>query len=633
MKFQFNRTTLISLCLSTLCMLLTTTSWALNADDLGKTKVVEAYVDGLVKPLMIKEHSPSGVFVLMKDGQIILSKGYGWQDVDKRIPVDATSTLMRPGSISKLFTWIAVMQLVEKNKLDLDADINKYLKTFKIKDTYPGQPVTLRNCLTHTAGFEESFLGHLILNKNDQIISLAAALKKYQPERIYAPGTQAAYSNYATSLAGLVVANVSGMSYEDYIQKNIFEPLGMRNSTFKEPLPDNLNQHMAIAYQYANGSYIAEPFELITNFTPAGALTSTAEDMLKFGSALLNGGSLNGVPIISTETLMEMNKIQFNYDGRLNGHGLGFIHYPWGNTDTFGHDGATNAFFSHLGVTPSKNMVIFSSFTGPGGSKINRTLSESIYAEFMPIAPFFDIPPKEFNSYASKYSGSYIPSRHNLSTIEKVFSLLTQQKISPDGRGGLLIGDNRYIEIDKNLFREVSTGQLAAFKENKQGKIIGYALNGLSMFPSIKIQSLFFLKAFNFFFLVLSIVVFVFVFLRFLYQRRLIKDLPTKEKIAFRAALIASLSHLWVVLFGLITMMSVGSQLVEHIPTMLKFWLVFPIIASLASIFLLYQNLEVWKEALFSTFWARLRYTFITFCALFMSWFYFYWNILGFQYN
>ncbi|MCH8303283.1 MAG: serine hydrolase, partial [Proteobacteria bacterium] len=123
---------------------------AFNADDLNDPKVVEAFVDGVVKPLMAEGHSPSGVFVLMKDGEVILQKGYGWQNVEERIPVDPARTLFRPGSISKLFTWVSVMQLVEQDRLDLDADINNYLKTFQIKDTFPGQPITLRHCMTHT---------------------------------------------------------------------------------------------------------------------------------------------------------------------------------------------------------------------------------------------------------------------------------------------------------------------------------------------------------------------------------------------------------------------------------------------------------------------------------------------------
>ncbi|MCH8071532.1 MAG: beta-lactamase family protein, partial [Proteobacteria bacterium] len=332
---------------------------AFNADDLNDPKVVEAFVDGVVKPLMAEGHSPSGVFVLMKDGEVILQKGYGWQNVEERIPVDPARTLFRPGSISKLFTWVSVMQLVEQGRLDLDADINNYLKTFQIKDTFPGQPITLRHCMTHTPGFEDGFLGYLIIEDPENIISLADAMKKYQPERVNPPGIKGAYSNYCTSLSGLVVANVSGVSFNDYVETNIFNVLGMDNSSFDEPLPVRLEQYMAVAYKYDAGKYVARPYELITNFTPAGALAATAEDMLKFGDALLNGGSYDGRRILKAETLDQMKMSHFTYDDRIKGIGLGFLRYPWGDTDTFGHDGGTTAFFSHLGITPSANLVIF----------------------------------------------------------------------------------------------------------------------------------------------------------------------------------------------------------------------------------------------------------------------------------
>ena len=152
-----------NLLLATACLLVFAPVWALDSEDLSDPKVVEAFVDGIVKPMMAEGHSPSGVFALMKDGRIIFTKGYGWQNVEERIPVDPRTTLFRPGSISKLFTWVSVMQLVEQGKLDLDADINTYLKTFQIKDTYPGQPVTLRHCMTHTPGFEDGALGYLII--------------------------------------------------------------------------------------------------------------------------------------------------------------------------------------------------------------------------------------------------------------------------------------------------------------------------------------------------------------------------------------------------------------------------------------------------------------------------------------
>lgn len=601
---------------------------AFDADDLSDPRVVEAFVDGIVKPLMSEGHSPSGTFALMKDGQIVFTKGYGWQNVEERIPVDPYKTLFRPGSISKLFTWVSVMQLVERGKLDLDTDINTYLKTFQIKDSYPGQPVTLRHCMTHTPGFEDGALGYLIIEDPENVIPLADAMKKYQPDRINPPGVKGAYSNYCTSLSGLVVANVSGMSFPDYVQKNIFDVLGMRNASFDEPLPERLDKNMAVAYKYEAGKYIARPFELITNFTPAGALAATATDMLKFGSALLNGGSFDGGRILQAETLEEMNKTQFTYDDRVKGIGLGFLHYPWGDTDTFGHDGGTTAFFSHFGITPSAKLVIFSSFSGPGGFKTHGTLSREIYQEFFPKAARHDTPPPDFANRAGRFSGTFISWRGSFSKLEKLLGLASQVKVVPNGEGELMIGENRFVEIGDRLFRNVENGDVVAFQENNQGDIIGYVQNGLPIISMYK-AGFHTSQTFNFGLLGLSVIVFLAVILRYLYQRDRVR---TADKSAVRTAVIAAASHLWVLIFGAIVMVAVGDQLMARIPLLFKFWLIFPIIATLASIYLLYQTVLVWKNGLLSGSFIRIRYSIVSLCALFMAWFYYFWNILGFRY-
>lgn len=604
---------------------------AFNADDLNDPKVVEAFVDGVVKPLMAEGHSPSGVFVLMKDGEVILQKGYGWQNVEERIPVDPARTLFRPGSISKLFTWVSVMQLVEQGRLDLDADINNYLKTFQIKDTFPGQPITLRHCMTHTPGFEDGFLGYLIIEDPEKIISLADAMKKYQPERVNPPGIKGAYSNYCTSLSGLVVANVSGVSFNDYVETNIFNVLGMDNSSFDEPLPVRLEQYMAVAYKYEAGKYVARPYELITNFTPAGALAATAEDMLKFGDALLNGGSYDGRRILKAETLDQMKMSHFTYDDRIKGIGLGFLRYPWGDTDTFGHDGGTTAFFSHLGITPSANLVIFFSFSGPGGGKVYVTLAREFYQEFFALAAHSDTPATDFDERATRFAGTFISWRGSFSQIEKLLGLLGQVTVAPDGQGGLMIGERRFVEIGDRLFRDVENGDLVAFQENDQGDIIGYVQDGLSIISMYKAggQTS---QAFNFGLLGLAVIVFLAVLLRYLYQRDRLRALQAADKSANRAAALAAVSHLWVLIFGAVVAVAVGDQFMARIPLLFKLWLIFPIIASLASFYLLYQTVLVWKNGLLAGNFGRIRYSIVSLCALFMTWFYYYWNILGFNY-
>ena len=189
---------------------------------------------------------------VVKDGQLFFAKGYGWADVERQVPVEADKTLFRPGSVSKLFTWTAVMQLVEQGKLDLDADVNTYLTQFKIPATYQA-PITLRHVLTHTVGLEDGGIGYLMARSPQQIVPLARSLAEHIPARVRPVGTSgeglsSSYSNWATSLAGLIVANVSGVSFEDYVEANILRPLGMDSSTFKEPLPEALEKRMSVGY-------------------------------------------------------------------------------------------------------------------------------------------------------------------------------------------------------------------------------------------------------------------------------------------------------------------------------------------------------------------------------------------------
>jgi len=196
------------------------TGEALTADDL------DAWLDGYM-PYALKIGDIAGaVVVVVKDGQVLTQRGYGYADVAKRIPVNPARTLFRPGSVSKLFTWTAVMQQVEQGKLDLDADVNRYLD-FRIPD-YDGKPITLRNIMTHTTGFDETGKG-IIFEDSSRLIPLGDYVKGALPKRIYAPGSTPSYSNYATALAGYIVERVSGQSFDAYVEQRIFAPLGMKS--------------------------------------------------------------------------------------------------------------------------------------------------------------------------------------------------------------------------------------------------------------------------------------------------------------------------------------------------------------------------------------------------------------------
>ena len=248
----------------------------------GPTTVeeMEAFVDGFMNSQMKAGPVAGAAVVVVKDGQVFFQKGYGYEDAQKRVPVDPAQTLFRPGSVSKLFTWTSVMQLVEQGKLDLDADVNTYLKDFKVASTFP-QPVKLRNIMTHTAGFEDGAVGYLFAGKVEDLLPLGKWVAAHEPTRVRPPttdfsdGTGASYSNWATALAGHIVEVVSGQSFDDYVAQHIFQPLGMERSTFGEPLPESLAPRMSGGYTFEAGAFKSHGFEFIHAAGPAGRCPGT----------------------------------------------------------------------------------------------------------------------------------------------------------------------------------------------------------------------------------------------------------------------------------------------------------------------------------------------------------------------
>src|ERR1700744_658302 len=249
----------------------------LTADD------VNAWLDGYMPYALHTGDIAGAVVAVVKDGQVLTERGYGYADIAKRTPVDPKLTLFRPGLVSKLVTWTAVMQQVEQGKIDLDADVNQYID-FKIP-ARDGKPVTIRELMQHVAGFEEQAKG--IMSDNPKALRFEVLLKQGGPERFFAPGSTPAYSNYGASLAGYIVQRVSGESFDDYVEKHIFAPLDMKYSTFRQPLPANLEPMMSTCYSEASAP--ANKFAIVGP-TPAGALSSPGEDMAHFMIAHLQNG-------------------------------------------------------------------------------------------------------------------------------------------------------------------------------------------------------------------------------------------------------------------------------------------------------------------------------------------------------
>src|SRR5438270_9639785 len=295
----------------------------------------ETFLDALIPSQLQNRNIAGAVVSVVKDGQILFQKGYGYADVEAKKPVLPEQTLFRPGSISKLFTATAVRQLVEQRKLDLDREVSEYLD-FPIPKTYP-EPITLRRLLTHTAGFEETIKSLFVAREAD-LKPLRTYLVNQMPARIFPPGKIPSYSNYGFTVAGYIVERASGEKFERYIDNHILKPLRMNNSTFDQPLPPQLAPQMSRGY--LNASKKPRDFEFV-EAAPAGALSTTASDMTRFMLAFLQNGSVDGVAILKPETVRQMETRQFELHPMLNGLGVTFLEYSMNGQRIIGHGGDT----------------------------------------------------------------------------------------------------------------------------------------------------------------------------------------------------------------------------------------------------------------------------------------------------
>lgn len=413
---------------------------------------VSAFIDGVMASEMETNHVPGAVVVVVKDGEEFFARGYGFADLDLSTPVDPATTLFRPGSVSKLFTWTAVMQLVEQGKLSLDEDVNTYLD-FKIPTTF-AEPITLKNLMTHTPGFEDRGDG-LFKLKSEDVSSLETYLKSNLPARVFAPGKIGAYSNYGTALAGYIVQRVSGMPYLDYTEQNILTPLGMSHATFRQPLPENLAADMSGAYRYVNGGYVKGIFEYVVGY-PAGGLSASGLDMAKFMIAHLQNGRYGDAQILKEETARQMHSPLYTPDPRMGGMAYGFFENTINGQYMISHGGDTLLFHSILFLLPEQNVGVFISTNGSTGEKAVSGFEKAFMDHYYPMTKRDALQPTaDFTSRASKYAGTYFLARSSFTTFEKTLSVGSPVVIQVDAQNHVLatvMGDTvQYVEVQPGL--------------------------------------------------------------------------------------------------------------------------------------------------------------------------------------
>ena len=419
-------------------------SHPLTADDAG------AWLDGLFPYGLAKNNLAAAVVVVVKDGQILLSRGYGYADIAANKKVDPATTLFRPGSISKTFLWTAVMQLVEQGKLNLDADVNQYLDfTIAPRD---GKPITMRDLMTHTPGFEETLKN--LFSHDDQLpMSNEAWLKEWVPERVFAPSEVSAYSNYGAALAGYIVQRVSGQPFDEYIEQHIYQPLGMQHATFRQPLPANLRGDMAKSY--ASASTPPKSFEMVVS-DPAGGMSVSGEDMARFMIAHLQNGTYNNVQILRPETAEAMHDFTHYSVPGLMPMALGFYHMDRNGQTIIGHGGDTELFHSGMMLFLQQNVGIFVSIDGDKDGGLRKQLLDAFTDRYFPALPQLPQPTLgTARAHGMLLAGRYIGSRGSFDNFLSIGNLLSQPKIFMTPDGTLITPDFKNMAGQPRHWREV----------------------------------------------------------------------------------------------------------------------------------------------------------------------------------
>lgn len=611
-----------------------------RTEDLLDLQELEAFIDGIMATHLISKHIAGATFSLVKDGEIFFAKGYGYADMEKRQPVIADQTLFRAGSVSKLFTWTAVMQLMEQGMLDLDEDVNNYLEEFKIPETYP-RPITLKHLLTHTPGFEDVWTGMMARTAED-LVPTGNFLAENIPERVFPPGEITAYSNYGTALAGYIVEKVSGLPFEEYVEQYIFKPLDMQRSTFRQPLPAELESYMSRGYDYKKGLFEEEDFELINGLAPAGSMSTTAMDMAKFMIAHLQKGQYGESRILKEETAELMHTQLFTHDPRLDGNAFGFWERTQNNIWMIGHGGDLKLFHTLLMLMLEQNIGLFFSYNSVGGSGPPREeLLQAFLDRYFPVLEISEPkPPPDFKKRAGRFTGSYSMTRGIFTTYEKIAVLFSTIKVKATDEGTLLIpfpaglGTKQWVEVDPLVFKELGGKDTLIFKEDARGHITHAYLDHYPYFACYKL-AWYETSSFHYFLLGMCAILFLSTSvwpIRKLYRAVCRRKREEKKGPGLARWLAAMMSLLFVIfLGGMITILSDAWRLGFGVPGSLKVLLAIAITASVLAVGVLVFTILAWMKK----YWygcARLHYTLVLAAALAFIWFLNYWNLLGFRF-
>ncbi len=598
-----------------------------NVAPLFEKKELEAFVDDYFQKRMGELGIPGVAFAFIKDGKVELLKGFGISDTAKKTPVDPSQTVFKVGSVSKLFTTVAVLQLAERGYISLDSDVNKYLSTFKIEDKFDA-PVTVWNLLTHTAGFEDKLVGSAS-KAFDEVPPICKHLAREMPRRVMPPGKFYSYSNYGMSLAGCIVEQVTGKSFAEYVDEKVFSPLGMSNSSFA--FPQRLQQKLTKGYLKSNGQVEVSNFGFF-NIYPAGSLISTASDMAKFMLAMLD----EKTKILKPETVKLMQTRQFGYAPEFPGSCLGFYEYYRSGVRSLVHGGAPPGFESRFFLVPEHNLGFFVS-VNMSGTEITDKFADSFLEKFFPAKPPTPLPAPPDGFDARKFAGVYRFNRFNWTTFEKLLAYNTEVKVTANPDNTLTITFPPTVDTKPenvayagdNLFRSADGQSYFLFGQDERGNIKYLFNNVNSAFKLSPFET----SSFNISLLLASLLILLSVLLAWPlhWLWRKIKKMRTpmtlSEKVAQVMAYMVAFVNLAFIALSALLIVPKTMDFAYGVPSYASFVLTLPVLSVVLTISLPFFAVMAVKDRYWNAA-GRVFYCIAAIAALSLVWFYWYWNIL-----
>jgi CubicO group peptidase (beta-lactamase class C family) len=419
------------------------------------------FVDDLMQREMKREGVPGAAFVYVKDGRIVYMKGYGVANVETKTPVDPERTIWRIGSISKTFTATAVLQLADRGLVDLESDVNRYVKLAPVPSTYP-IPITVTDLLTHTSGLDEIRPGTQTATA-EGVLPLPEFLRP-RLVRVRPPGQITAYSTYGITLAGALVEEITHQPIETVLRERIWHPLAMERTSIT--VPPELAGDVAMGYERKGETLEPQAWEWY-HTTPASSINSTAADMARYMIAHLRD---DGSPLFSEATARLMHRQHVTMHTRLPGVTLGFFEDYVGDLRVIEHGGNMAGFSAQMTLIPSEHAGFFV-ITQFEGSQLRDNLKWALLEHLFPAARVRTkppAPPADFHDRAAAYTGRYVPLTGCQSCTPPSAPFVLQVKSEGDV---LVISNRRWVEVDPLVFVREDGGGTIVFRTDEKGRV------------------------------------------------------------------------------------------------------------------------------------------------------------------